>query len=149
MTVAPAPLPDSGPARAAAWALAAAGTLPFFAGIADASVLGRTWLGAVHIYAAVIASFVCGIHWGAALFSPGGMALRLFVASNVAALLAWGAALLSPRPGFLLLAAVFAGLLLVDRQLRQSGLWPGWFWTLRVTISTVVIGACLWIGMAA
>ncbi len=76
------------------------------------------------------------------------MALRLFVASNVAALLAWGAALLSPKPGFLLLAAVFAGLLLVDRQLRQSGLWPDWFWTLRVTISTVVIGACLWIGMA-
>lgn len=149
MTIAPTTLRTAGQAQLAAWILAAAGTLPFFAGIIAVGLLDPRWLGALHIYAAVIASFVCGIHWGAALFAPGGMALRLFVASNVAALLAWGAALLAPRPGFLLLAAIFAALLLVDRSLWRAGLWAVWFWRLRLAISAIVICGCLWVGVTA
>lgn len=132
--------------RVTAWLLAAAGTLPFLAAIAEAGRLGG--IGTVQIYGAVIASFVCGMHWGAALFAPDALAVRLFLLSNVAALLAWLAALLTPQPGFLLLAVIFAALLGVDRHLRARGVWAGWFWQLRVAISAVVVSACVWIGMA-
>lgn len=161
---APAALSPAPPARftverVSAWLLATAGTLPFLAAIADVTGIGAGWRGAgwlgsgwlapVQIYGALIASFVCGIHWGAALFAPRGLAVSLLFASNVAALLAWLAALLPPQPGFLLLAAIFAGLLAIDRHLRRAGLWHAWFWTLRLAISAVVVGACLWIGLAA
>ena len=151
------------PERISAWLLAAAGTLPFLAAIADVTGIGAGWRGAgwpgsgwlgsgwlapVQIYGALIASFVCGIHWGAALFAPRGLAVSLLFASNVGALLAWLAALLPPQPGFLLLAAIFAGLLAIDRHLRRAGLWHAWFWTLRLAISAAVVGACLWIGLA-
>lgn len=149
MSLAPTAFSPRSPARSAAWLLAAAGVLPFLAGVADAALLGRGWLSSVQVYAAIIASFVCGIHWGAALFSPQGPATRLFLASNVAALLAWLAAMLPPRAGFFLLAALFGVLLLVDRDLWRRGLWPDWFWRLRRAISAVVVGACLCIGSAA
>lgn len=135
--------------RVTAWLLAAAGTLPFLAAIADAALLGAGRVGTVQIYGAVIASFVCGMHWGAALFAPEPLAVRLFLLSNVAALFAWLAALLTPQPGFLLLAVIFAALLGVDRHLRARGVWAGWFWQLRVAISAVVVSACVWIGLAA
>jgi len=138
-----------GPAHAAAWLLAAAGTLPFLAGVVDAIALERAWLDTVHVYAAIIASFICGIHWGVALFAPERLAPRLFVLSNVLALLAWLAALLPPGPGFLLLGAIFAALLLVDAKLWRSGLLPGWFWHLRAAITAVVVAACIAIGAMA
>ncbi|WP_371345722.1 DUF3429 domain-containing protein [Ancylobacter sp. IITR112] len=140
---------SNGPVRATAWLLAGAGTLPFIDGFGDALLFGGTALGAVHIYAALIASFICGIHWGAALFAPGGLALRLFLLSNGAALIGWLGALLPARPGFLLLGALFAALLLVDRHLWRAGLWPLWFWHLRLAITAVVVGACLCIGLGA
>lgn len=132
-----------------AWLLAVAGTMPFLAGVADAMLRHGEWLGAVQIYGAVIASFVCGIHWGAALFAAEGLALRLLVISNIAALLGWAAALLPAGAGFLLLAVLFATLLLFDRHLWRAGLWPLWFWRLRVAITAVVVAACLVIGAVA
>ncbi|SCW54343.1 DUF3429 domain-containing protein [Ancylobacter rudongensis] len=147
MSPAAASLTPAPAVRVTAWLLAAAGTLPFLAAIADAARLGG--IGTVQIYGAVIASFVCGMHWGAALFAPEPLAVRLFLLSNVAALFAWLAALLTPQPGFLLLAVIFAALLGVDRHLRARGVWAGWFWQLRVAISAVVVSACGWIGMAA
>lgn len=141
--------PAQRPAPVAAWLLAGAGTLPFLAGGADLLLRNGEWLGAVQIYGAVIVSFVCGIHWGAALFAAEGLALRLFLMSNIAALLGWVAALLPAGPGFLLLAALFAVLLLVDHHLWRAGLWPLWFWHLRGVITAVVVGACLVIGAVA
>lgn len=141
--------PTQRPALLAAWLLAGAGALPFLAGAADVVLRNGEWLGAVQIYGAVIASFVCGIHWGAALFAAEELALRLFLISNIAALLGWAAALLPAGPGFLLLAVLFTALLLVDRHLWRAGLWPLWFWRLRCVITAVVVGACLVIGAAA
>lgn len=149
MSNARAPSPTQRPAPVAAWLLAGAGTLPFLAGAAATLLRHGEWLGAVQIYGAVIASFVCGIHWGAALFAAEGLALRLFLMSNIAALLGWVAALLPVGPGFLLLAVLFAALLLVDRHLWRAGLWPLWFWRLRCVITAVVAGACLLIGAVA
>ncbi|MDQ0347517.1 DUF3429 domain-containing protein [Ancylobacter vacuolatus] len=149
MRSAPASSPRAPNVRVTAWLLASAGTLPFLAAIADAAVLGAGRVGTVQIYGALIASFVCGMHWAAALFAPQTLAVRLFVLSNVAALLAWLAALLAPQPGFLILAAIFVALLGVDQHLRVRGLWPDWFWKLRVAISAVVVSACVWIGLTA
>lgn len=141
--------PAQRPALIAAWLLAGAGTLPFLAGAAGLLLRNGEWIGAVQVYGAVIASFVCGIHWGAALFAAEGLALRLFLVSNIAALLGWVAALLPTGPGFLLLAVLFAALLTVDRHLWRAGLWPLWFWRLRGVITAVVVGACLVIGAVA
>jgi len=149
MTHAPfTPAARSAP-RISAWLLASAGTLPFFAALADLLFLGKGVIAPVQIYAAVIASFVCGIHWGAALRATEGFAVRLLLLSNAVALLAWLAALLPPQPGFLLLAALFAALTLVDRHLSDVGLSPPWFWPLRLTISAVVVGLCAAIGLVA
>lgn len=149
MPLAPTTVLIRRPAPVAACLLAAAGTLPFLAGLADVEALGQEWLGIVQVYAAVIASFIGGIHWAAALFAPEGTAARLLVISNLAALLAWLAALLSPAAGFFLLAALFAVLLLVDRHLWRRGFWPDWFWHLRLAITGVVVTACLAIGALA
>lgn len=149
MRSAPASFAPAPYVRVTAWLLASAGTLPFLAAIADAAFLGAGGVGTVQIYGALIASFICGMHWAAALFAPHSLAVLLFLLSNVGALLAWLAALLAPQPGFLILAAIFAALLGIDRHLRVRELWPDWFWRLRVAISAVVIGACIWIGLTA
>lgn len=135
--------------RFVAFALAAAGTLPFLGGIFDLVVLDGTLLDVVAVYGAVIASFISGIHWGVSFFAPGGMRVGLLVGSNVAALAAWAAALLPPMPGFIASAILFAVLLAIDGYLYRSGLWPAWFWMLRRVISTIVILACLAIAVLA
>lgn len=145
MTASLAAAAPNSPVIRLAWLLAAAGTLPFFGGIADRAMLGGHWLPAVQIYGAVIASFVAGIHWGAALMGPERFGPRLLAASNGAALIAWVAALLPPAPGFFILAALFPLLALIDRQLFQARLWPLWFWRLRATITALVTVACLFI----
>lgn len=139
------PFASAGPA----WLLASAGVLPFLGAIVDVVAFDGKWLSSIQIYGALIASFISGIHWGAAILSSEGTAVRLLFLSNVAALLAWLAALLPPSSGFLLLAVLFAAFLIVDRQLRRRGLWPEWFWTLRVVISAVVICACVVLGVLA
>lgn len=135
--------------RAVAFALAAAGTVPFFGGVFDLVVFDGAWIGVVAVYAAVIASFISGIHWGVSFFATGGMRVGLLVGSNVAALAAWGASLLAPRPGFLTFAVLFAILLAIDGHLHRTGLWPAWFWLLRRVISAIVILACLAIAALA
>ncbi len=135
--------------RFVAFALAAAGALPFLGGLFDLAVQEGAWLSVVAVYAAVIASFIAGIHWGVSFFAPGGMRTGLLVGSNLAALAAWGAALLAPTPGFVGFAILFAVLLAIDGYLHRSGIWPAWFWLLRRVISAIVIMACLAIAVLA
>ncbi|RUT28550.1 DUF3429 domain-containing protein [Arsenicitalea aurantiaca] len=149
MTDAPSPTMPMASRQTIALILTAAGALPFLAGLVDVALLGGQWLQAIQVYGAVIAAFICGIHWGAAMFAPERMAPRLLILSNFLALLAWLSALLPPTAGFLSLAAVFGSLLLVDRHLFRAGLWPDWFWTLRIAISALVIGVTLLLGILA
>ncbi|MFK8251812.1 DUF3429 domain-containing protein [Ancylobacter terrae] len=141
--------PPRSSAQPSAWLLAVAGTLPFLGGLADSALRGGEWLGIVRIYAALTVSFVCGIHWGAALFIPERIATRLLVTSNASALLAWLAALLPHRPGYLPGGALFAALLAVDRQMWRSGLSPAWCRHLRAAITGVAVSKCLRIGGTA
>ncbi len=132
-----------------AWTLASAGVLPFLAGLADLVLGDGAWTAYVQVYAAVIASFICGIHWGAALLGKEARPVMLLIASNVAALLAWVAALAPASTGFFIFAALFLGLAWIDGQLHRSGAWPAWFWLLRLTISAIVATICLLIGVMA
>lgn len=145
------PLTDPNPSDARlAWALASAGTLPFLAGAADLLFLGGAWTASVQVYAAVIASFLCGVHWGAALLSARRVRpAALLLASNALALLAWLAAMLPASTGFVSFALLFAGLAGIDHLLARASVWPDWFWRLRMTITAVVVAACLLIGLLA
>lgn len=135
--------------RLVAVGLTAAGALPFAGGLLNALISDGSWLITVQIYGAVIASFVSGIHWGAALFAAPRMAPSLLVVSNVTALLAWIGALIAPGIGFFLLAVVFTALLLIDRLLYRDGILPSWFFRLRLAVTAAVATACILLGVTA
>lgn len=95
-------------------------------------------------YGAVIASFVCGMHWGLYLQRPDAP-LNLLITSNVGALAAWGAMLAyqwSATLAFLALAGVLGLLLLVDGRLQAMSLISQWFWRVRL-VATLGLGSGL------
>lgn len=100
----------------------------------------RLWLGEPALapwalaYGAVIASFVCGVHWGLFMHQSGTMPVNLLVTSNVGALLAWGFLGLGQvwfAGAAFGLALVLAGLLALDGLLLRRGVIAPWFWRLR------------------
>ncbi|MDX2218791.1 MAG: DUF3429 domain-containing protein [Burkholderiales bacterium] len=97
-------------------------------------------------YAAVILSFLGGIHWGLALKimdSAPTSASRLFVLSVLPALAAWAVLFLVADPRwqlvgmFVILLAVWA----LDGLLSVQGIIPRWFFRLRSLI-TAIVGSC-------
>lgn len=94
-------------------------------------------------YGAIILSFLCGIHWAIYLFYAETCPRNLLFTSNVVALLAWGALLMSNHAtASVLLAMCFIYMLLLDAKLRDAGVLPAWFYTLRRN-ATMVVVACL------
>ena len=131
--------------------LGRAGLLPFVA-CAAVAVLGPAgWRGAAAMalaaYAAVIVSFLGGIHWGLAMRQmpePSPLLLGWGVAPS---LLAWPALLLPIGPALGLLGA---GLLLcyaADRRLYPAHGVAAWL-GLRVQL-TAVASLCCWVAAAA
>lgn len=130
--------------------LTLSGILPFAAGAAGQWLApdSAPWPAWTLAYGAVIAAFIAGIHWAVHLLFAARAPLNLLVSSNVLALAAWLALLLPAGPlPFLLLVAVFAALLAVDRALHRAGLIPAWFYRLRIQASSAVV-LCL-LAMAA
>jgi hypothetical protein len=123
--------------------LGAGGLIPFaclsilvVTGWSDAlGVDGGSARRALLAYAAVIASFLGGIRWGAALRESGADAARDLILSVVPALLAWFCLAL-PRPWD---SAAIGALLLawgvVDQDLGRRALAPAWFGSLRLILS--------------
>jgi hypothetical protein len=100
-------------------------------------------------YAAVIASFIAGIHWAASLFFAARCGHLPMIASNVAALFAWSTLLLGDaRLGCLLLVPCFMSLLAIDHGLRTKGVLPGWFFALRRNATLIVASALLLVAFA-
>tara|TARA_R110000868_G_scaffold42980_1_gene145099 strand:+ start:2774 stop:3208 length:435 start_codon:yes stop_codon:yes gene_type:complete len=99
-------------------------------------------------YGAVIASFVCGVHWGLFMARYRVMPFNLLVTSNVGALAAWAMLLLgqvSLPTGFVGLALVLAGLLALDWRLVQRGGIAPWFWRLRwMATAGLGLGLLVW-----
>ncbi len=133
---------------AAARALGHAGLLPFLGGAAllwwgpggpfDAFAREPLWLLG---YAAVIASFLGGIHWGLAMRDtrPHAGPLLWGVTPSLAA---WAALLLPPATGLVLSAATLATCYAVDRRVYARAGLAGWL-PLRRRLSSVAILCCL------
>lgn len=100
-------------------------------------------------YAAVIASFIAGIHWAASLFFAERCGRLPMIASNVAALFAWCTLLLGDaRLGCLLLVPCFASLLAIDHGLYAKAVLLPWFFRLRRNATLIVASALLLVSFA-
>ena len=97
---------------------------------------------ALTAYGAVILSFLGGIQWGLAIAAGGGNFRRLSV-SILPALFAWGGLLLPPGTGALVIAAVFACVLLVDIKASRNQEAPSWYPKLRWPLTVVAASALL------
>jgi hypothetical protein len=97
------------------------------------------------VYAAVIAAFIGGIHWGLYLFKEA--PLNLFVHSNIITLAAWLAAAGMLPFNLLVLAGCFIYLYLIDMKLNQQGVTEAWFHQLRTHASAAVIISLLLVAM--
>jgi hypothetical protein len=95
---------------------------------------------ALAAYAAVIASFLGGIHWGLALREPA-PPLAWLAWGVTPSLLAWVAVLLPPGPGLVLLALLLLACYGVDRRLYPVQGLARWL-PLRLRLSAVAAVAC-------
>ena len=140
---APAANPDTTALR-----LAYAGLLPFVLGAllvwaVRAEVQAYVAL-ALSAYAAVVLSFLGGIHWGLAMRQPQpattGLA-RSLVWGVVPALVAWPAAVMPPDAGLVILGAMLIVSYAVDRRLYPAHGVAAWL-TLRFRLSAVAAMSC-------
>ncbi|MDE2081996.1 MAG: DUF3429 domain-containing protein [Burkholderiales bacterium] len=125
-----------------------AGLLPFIAGALLVwtvhDELRPELMRGLALYAAVIASFLGGIHWGLAM--QAGSPSRHLVWGVLPALLAWPAAWMPPGSGLVLLGALLLAGYAVDRGLYAAAGAEAWL-TLRFRLSAVA-GLCCFIGAA-
>ena len=124
--------------------LAYAGLLPFVLGAA------LLWLvrpdahpyvaGALSGYAAVVISFLGGIHWGFG-FAQARPAARLFVWGIVPSLVAWVAVVLPPYAGLVVHGVMLVVCYVVDRRVYPLQGAAPWL-TLRFRLSAVAALSC-------
>ena len=147
------PTPAASGPDTTALRLAYAGLLPF--------VLGALLVWAVHAdvqayallalsaYAAVVLSFLGGMHWGLAMRQPQPSPptqVRGLVWGVVPALVAWPAAVMPPHAGLVILGAMLIVSYAVDRRLYPAQGVAAWL-TLRFRLSAVA-GLSCFIGAA-
>ncbi len=130
--------------------LAYAGLVPFVAGallvwaVRD-DVLDYVAL-ALSAYAAVVLSFLGGIHWGFAMRQPQPQpqtrpATAALVWGVVPSLVAWPAAVMPPSGGLVILGLMLVACYLVDRRLYPAQGAAAWL-TLRFRLSAVAALSC-------
>lgn len=126
--------------------LAYAGIIPPWLALIVHISTGLHWANfAALTYGAIIASFVCGMHWGLCMQPRQPMPVNLLITSNAGALAAWAmllASLWSAAFAFLGLAIVLGVLLFIDRKLLSAAVIEPWFWTVRRNAS-IGLGAGL------
>lgn len=128
-----------------ALALGYAGLLPFLAGAL------LTWIvrpdahpyvtDALAKYAALIATFLGGMHWGLVLRPAGGEPSARLGWGVAVMLAAWVAVLMPPYAGLALLGALLVACYLVDRRAYAAAGAAGWL-TLRFRLSAVAALSC-------
>jgi hypothetical protein len=124
--------------------LGAAGLLPFVAGalliwLVHPQVRHFAVL-ALATYAALIISFLGGMHWGIAALRPGVPPSALLWGVSPS-LLAWPALLMEPMAGLVLLGVLLGVCYVVDRRLYPGYGLAGWL-TLRFRLSAVASLSC-------
>lgn len=137
----------------AAWAnrLGAAGLLPFVAGAllvwlvsAEAHPYATLILSA---YAALIVSFLGGIHWGVVFAGRAGEHERAHLAWGVVpSLVAWPALVMPPSAGLVIHGVMLLACYAADRALYPRAGLQGWL-TLRFRLSAVA-ALCCFVGAA-
>jgi hypothetical protein len=122
--------------------LAYAGLIPFVMG---AALVWLVWpeaqpyvTASLSAYAAVIVSFLGGIHWGIGFRSG---EPRAFVWGVVPSLAAWVAVVMQPYAGLALHGAMLVVCYLVDRKVYPAQGLGGWL-TLRFRLSAVASLSC-------
>ena len=140
----PAPAPQAAGPTPAAWRLGHAGLLPFIGG---ALLVWLVWpdahpyaTAALSAYAAVIVSFLGGIHWGIAMREPQ-PPTGLFVWGIVPSLVAWVAVVMPPYAGLVVHGAMLSACYAVDRRVYPRHGLAGWL-TLRFRLSAVAALSC-------
>ncbi len=143
-SAAPPGAPASHDPPALALRLGYAGLLPFVLGAllvwlvrADAHPYVTLGLAA---YAAVVVSFLGGIHWGLAMRSPQ-PPLPLLAWGVVPPLVAWPSVMMPPGAGLALLGAMLVACYAVDRRLYPAEAAAPWL-TLRFRLSAVASLSC-------
>lgn len=127
-------------ARRLGWA----GALPFGIGallvwLVNPEVLPYAAL-ALSAYAALVASFLGGVHWGLAM-RDGDVQAQGFAWAVVPMLIAWPALLMPPGAGLALLGALLTACYMVDRRLYPLRGLSHWL-TLRFRLSAVAALSC-------
>jgi hypothetical protein len=145
------PIQIDGPQGRWVLRLGYAGLIPFVVGALLLFLVHDDVLALVAIaltsYAAVIASFLGGIHWGLALRENTQHRTFQLVWGVVPSLLAWVAVIMPAYAGLPVLAVVLVLCYLVDRKIwPEVGLRP-WL-TLRFRLTLVSVLSCL-LGAAA
>lgn len=135
------PSPDVSPH---ALRLAYAGLLPFVLGallvwIVHAEARPYT-TQALSAYAALIVSFLGGIHWGIGFREPAAPA-PLFVWGVVPSLVAWPAVLMPPGAGLVILGVMLVVCYAVDRRVYPAHGLSRWL-TLRFRLSALASLSC-------
>lgn len=119
------------------------GLLPFVAGAAALWLLPMDQRGAVATaltaYAATIAAFLGGLHWG--LAARGHQSALQYVWGVIPSLLAAVALLLPPQPALALLAGVLIACYAVDRRVLPAQGLAGWM-PMRALLTTVASASC-------
>ncbi len=141
-----ASIPSSKPG-ADARALGIAGLLPFVAGAVGLWSLPPEWAGlaalALLTYAAVIVSFLGGIHWGLAMpLAQAQKRRNLLIWGVLPSLLAWAGLLLNSVWGLLLMAASLLLCYIVDCKIYRSLRLGGWL-GMRALLTFVAVLSCL------
>ena len=136
------------PAAPPVWALRLgyAGLIPFVFGavlvhLVDLSLMPFTML-ALSAYAATIASFLGGIHWGLAMRDTHEVHLFPFVWRAIPSVLASIAVLMPPWAGLVVLGVLLALCYLVDRRLYALYHMQGWL-PLRLRLTVVASLSCM------
>jgi hypothetical protein len=136
---------SSGPSRLATH-LGYAGLIPF---VLIAALLWivqadlRPWLSlTLSSYAALIATFLGGIHWGIAAQRPHHEQTFHYVWGVTPSLIAWLALIMPAYAGLPLLAALLVICYLVDRKAYVAAGWSAWL-PLRSRLTAVAALSCL------
>lgn len=138
--------------------LGLAGVIPFAWGaltlLSDAAFgWGLDWLGPRFVgpyvqlsYGMVILAFMSGVLWGFATRAEGARATTGYALSVIPALWAFFMTGGGPVSAGINLISGFVGLLVLDWAFWRWGLAPGWWMSLRVLLSVLVV-ACLSVGV--
>jgi len=101
-------------------------------------------VGLLLTYAAVILTFLGGVHWGKALAgeNAGDLNWMRLGWSVTPSLIAWIALRMSPGFTIIVFIAAFAAAFLVDRHAVRAGFFPEWYLPLRKVL-TLGVMTCL------